>query len=206
LLTYLGGQPTGNKEATFAALEKALKGKDAVALGPADAIDVNAFYVTKETADKYNLKTVSDLTAVAPQLVFGGPPECLERPLCLGDKSQQLYGLDFKEVKKLDAGGPITTKALDDGDIQVAVLFTGSSVIGDNLVKLEDDKGLQPADNTIVLVNTSKITGALKADLDAVTEKLTTAAYNKMALAVQNDKVDPSDAADTFLQDAGLTK
>ena len=52
-------------------------------------------------------------------LVFGGPPECQERPLCLGDKEQQLYGLEFKEVKKLDTGGPSRSKALKDGTIQV---------------------------------------------------------------------------------------
>ena len=55
-------------------------------------------------------------------LVFGGPPECLERPLCLGDKEQELYGLDFKEVKKLDPGGPVTVKALQDGTIDVGLL------------------------------------------------------------------------------------
>jgi osmoprotectant transport system substrate-binding protein len=66
---------------------------------------------------------------VAPLLVFGGPPECLDRPLCLGDTSQQLYGLKFKEVKKLDAGGALTNQALDHGTIDVSLRFTGSSVI-----------------------------------------------------------------------------
>src|SRR5262245_62307528 len=70
------------------------------------------------------------------QLVFGGPPECLERPLCLGTTQQELYGLDFKEVKKLDTGGPITTRSLEDGTIQVGLLFTGSSVIKDRLLLL----------------------------------------------------------------------
>jgi hypothetical protein len=36
-------------------------------------------------------------------LVFGGPPECLERPLCLGDTEKSLYNLDFKEVKAAPA-------------------------------------------------------------------------------------------------------
>ena len=79
-------------------------------------------------------------------LVFGGPPECLERPLCLGDTEKSLYNLDFKEVKKLDPGGPITVKALQDGTIQVGLLFTGSSLIEKAIVLLKNDKGLQPAD------------------------------------------------------------
>ena len=83
------------------------------------------------------------------ELTFGGPAECEERPLCLGTTSQQLYGLDFSEVKKLDIGGPITVQALEDGDIDVALLFTGSSVIPKDAVLLTDDKELQPADNPV---------------------------------------------------------
>jgi osmoprotectant transport system substrate-binding protein len=149
---------------------------------------------------------LSDLTAVAPQLVFGGPPECATRPLCLGPTENSLYGLHFKEVKKLDVGGPITAKDLDDSTIQVGLLFTGSSVISNNIVLLKDDKGLQGADNGIVLINEKKNTASLDADLAAVTAKLDTAAYNKMAIEVQNDKVDPSTAAAEFLKNAGLVK
>jgi osmoprotectant transport system substrate-binding protein len=138
------------------------------------------------------------------QLVFGGPPECLERPLCLGDKEQEVYGLEFKEVKKLDPGGPITVKALEDGTIQVGLLFTGSSVISDDFVLLEDDQGLQPADNPTAIVNSEKATPEVVEIIDAVNEKLTTEEYNKMALAVFNDKLDPKDVAATFLSDNGL--
>ena len=139
-----------------------------MAVGPARAQDVNGFYVTKDTAEQYDLETVSDLTAVAPELVFGGPPECLDRPLCLGDTSQQLYGLNFKEVKKLDAGGPITNQALDDDTIDVGLLFTGSSVIKPDYVLLKDDKGLQPADNPIALVTKDKAKAEVVSILESV--------------------------------------
>jgi osmoprotectant transport system substrate-binding protein len=205
-LTYLKGSPTGNKTETYNLLKAALVGKGVVAVPPSDALDVNGFYVTKATAAKYKLKNLSDLTAVAPQLVFGGPPECATRPLCLGPTENSLYGLHFKEVKKLDVGGPITAKDLDDSTIQVGLLFTGSSVISNNIVLLKDDKGLQGADNGIVLINEKKNTASLDADLAAVTAKLDTAAYNKMAIEVQNDKVDPSTAAAEFLKNAGLVK
>ena len=120
LLTYLGGTPTGDSAETYKALTAKLAGTDITVSKPAPAVDVNGFYVTKDTAKKYKLKKVSDLTKQSSKLTFGGPPECEERPLCLGDTSQQLYGLEFSEVKKLDAGGPITVQALEDGDIDVA--------------------------------------------------------------------------------------
>ena len=138
------------------------------------------------------------------QFVFGGPPECLERPLCLGTTANQLYGLKFKEVKKLDTGGPITTKALEDGTIQVGLLFTGSSVIKPDFVLLKDDKGLQPADNPTAVIKSAKATPAVKKVIDDVNAKLTTDEYNKMALAVFNDKLDPKTVASTFLKDNGL--
>ncbi len=203
LLTFLNGTPTNDRTTTYDALKAKLP-TTLVATTPATAVDVNGFYVLKTTADKYHLKTISDLKPVASQLVFGGPPECLDRPLCLGTKEQQLYGLQFKDVKKLDAGGPVTETALDDGTIQVALLFTGSSVIKPNYVLLQDDKGLQPSDNPVALVRKSVDSAQLNSIIDAVNAKLTTDAYNKLALQVQNEKQDPADVANAFLKENGL--
>jgi osmoprotectant transport system substrate-binding protein len=202
-LTALGKNATADSQATFELVVDNLP-KGIVAIGPAPAQDVNGFYVLKSTADEYDLETVSDLKAVAPQLVFGGPAECIERDPCLGPRSQQLYGLEFKEVKKLDPGGPITNSNLDDGTIDVAILFTGSSVIKDDYVLLEDDQGLQPADNPIALVRRSSVTPELRSIIRSVNAELDTAAYNEMALAVFNDKVDPADAVSDWLQKVGL--
>jgi osmoprotectant transport system substrate-binding protein len=203
LLQYLKGEATSDRQTTYAALQQKLP-PDLVATTPAPAVDVNGFYVLKSTADKYNLTTLSSLKPVASQLVFGGPPECSTRPLCLGPKEQQLYGLQFKEVKKLDVGGPVTGKALDDGTIQVGLLFTGSSVIKPNYVLLQDDKGLQPADNPIALVRKSVDTPEINTIIDQVNAALTTDEYNKLALQVQNEKQDPKDVASAFLKSKGL--
>lgn len=200
LLTYLGGTPSGDSAQNYADLQDALEGTGIVSSKPAPAVDVNGFYVTKATAKKYKLKTVSDLKKVADKLVFGGPAECIERDLCLGTVSQQLYGLDFQEVKKLDPGGPITVSALEDGDIDVALLFTGSSVIPKGAVLLTDDKGLQPADNPVFLVREDDATKSLLKTVNKVGAKITTAAYNKASLAVSEDKEDPADVAADFLK------
>ncbi len=204
LLTYLGGTPTGDSAETYKALTAKLAGTDITVSKPAPAVDVNGFYVTKDTAKKYKLKKVSDLTKQSSKLTFGGPPECEERPLCLGDTSQQLYGLEFSEVKKLDTGGPITVQALEDGDIDVGLLFTGSSVIPKDAVLLKDDKGLQPADNPVFVINRDKATKATMNVLNAVSAKLSTAAYNKMSLDISENKEDPSDVATAFLKKNGL--
>ena len=125
--------------------------------------------------------------------------------LCLGDKSQQLYGFEFSEVKKLDPGGPITVQALEDGDIDVALLFTGSSVIPKDAVLLKDDQGLQSADNPVFLIREDKATPAVLKVVNGVSAKLTTPAYNTMSLAISEDKEDPADAAADFLETSKLT-
>jgi osmoprotectant transport system substrate-binding protein len=204
-LTIQGGTPSSDSAATFTAVEEEVADSDVVAIGPASAQDVNGFYVLKKTAQQYDLETVSDLTAVAPQLVFGGPPECEERDPCLGPRSQDLYGLEFEEVKKLDVGGAVTNQALDDGTIDVAILFTGSSVIKPNYVLLEDDKGLQPADNPIALVRKQKVDDELTSIIEEVNSALDLEAYNEMALKVFNDKEDPADVVADWLERENLS-
>lgn len=204
VVQFLGGTGGADVNQVDTELETLLQGRGIVTTNPAPSVDVNGFYVLKKTAKRHKLETVSDLTRVANRLTFGGPPECVDRPLCLGDTSQQLYGLDFKRVRKLDTGGPVTVKALQDGDIQVAILFTGSSVIPKNAVLLKDDKGLQGADNPLMLVREDKNTPELDADIDKVSAKITTKQYRKMTLAVTEKKEDPDDVAKEFLEDAKL--
>ncbi len=71
LLEFLGGTPTANTAETYKALQQKLAGTDIMVSKPAPAVDVNGFYVTKDTAKKYKLSKLSDLTKVAPKLVFG---------------------------------------------------------------------------------------------------------------------------------------
>src|SRR5207253_2269977 len=82
-----------------------------------------ALVATAATAERYGLRSIADLAAVAPKLVFGGPPECPDRAYCLRGL-QRAYGLRFKAFVRLDAGGPLTLQALRAGDIAVALLFT----------------------------------------------------------------------------------
>jgi osmoprotectant transport system substrate-binding protein len=204
LLESLGGTATGDAKETNDRLQARVKTDNIKASTPSTAVDVNGFYVTKKTAADHNLKTLSDLVAVAGTLTFGGPPECETRDLCLGKKEQNLYGLKFKSVKKLDTGGPITVSALKDNSIQVGLLFTGSSVIDPDFVLLTDDKGLQPADAAIAVWSNKVDSSQLSDVIDSVNAKLDTAAYNELTLKVQNDKQDPSAVAKAWLQQEGL--
>jgi glycine betaine/choline ABC-type transport system substrate-binding protein len=204
LITYLGGKPTGDAGTNHAMLRRLLAGTGIVVSDPAPAVDVNGFYVTRKTAAKYDLTTVSDLRAVAPKLTIAGPPECTTRPLCLGDASQRAYHLHFGRFVPLDPSTSLTRRALARGTIDVAVLFTGSSVIPDDAVLLRDDKGLQPADNPVLLLRERVATAEALRVVDAVSAKITTAVYNRMSRAVSIGGQDPTEVAARFLADNQL--
>lgn len=154
-LTFLGlGRevPVAGTRETHRRLAEVLGDKGISVLDYAPAENKNEVVVTEATADRYRLKNISDLRAVASQLVFGGPPECPSRPLCL-DGLQDTYGLRFKEFRPLDAGGPMTVAALEGGEIDVGILFTTSPAIPiRRLIVLEDDRGLQPSENIVPVV------------------------------------------------------
>ena len=90
--------------------------------------------------------------SIASTFVLAGPPECPERPFCLLGL-QETYGLEFQEFRPTDAGGPITVEAVRGGQAHVGLLFTSDPAIAVNeFVLLEDDKGLQLADNIIPVI------------------------------------------------------
>src|SRR5439155_25121295 len=115
------------------------------ALVPSMALDANAFAVTKETAAKYKLKTLSDLAAVSGQMVLGAPPECPTRPFCAAGL-EKTYGIKFKDFKALDFDGPLTKAALSKRELQVGLLSTTGCTVDDTgCVILDADKHPQHA-------------------------------------------------------------
>ena len=206
VLTYLNGTPTPDLDQSLADLRERFKAKNVSVLEPSPAEDKNGFAVTRATADKHALKKLSDLQPVAGQLVFGGSAECPERPYCLiGLK--QTYGLTFKEVKKLDAGGPLTKDALERGDIDVGLIFTSDgAVVARNFVVLEDDKKLQPVENIVPAVRDAVLTDDLRGLLDSISEKLTTEDLSELNKRVDIDKADPADVAGEWLKEHGFVK
>src|SRR5512142_1503169 len=110
---------TADVAATAAALTNAMATRGIVTARPAAAQDANAIVVTAATASRYRLRTISDLARAAPRLVFGGPPECPERPDCLPGL-RRTYGVRFRELAALDAVSVrLSTDALTALDAQV---------------------------------------------------------------------------------------
>lgn len=106
------------------------------------ATDQDVYVVTRTFSEKYDVTSVDDLVDVPEVVMLGGNSEGLERPIGPGGL-ESVYGLSVGFTPIEDGGGPLTVKALTDGDIDLAVLYTGSPLLGtDDLVQLEDPKGL----------------------------------------------------------------
>jgi len=199
---------TASVAITTGNLQRWMGGRGIIVARPAAAQDANAIVVTAATAARYRLRTVSDLIAVAPSLVFGGPPECPERPYCL-QGLRRVYGLRFRAFAGLDTGGTLTRQALEGGEISAALLFTTDPAIrGQHLVVLADNRGLQPAENVVPVLQRATAerygTGLIAA-LNAVSARLSTPTLMALDAQVELDGLSPNVVAERWLRDRGLT-
>lgn len=203
-LSFLGGTPTSDLQSTLTDLRSKLEPKGLTALEPSPADDKNAFVVTKETADKYKLTKISDLANVTDKLTLGGPPECPTRPFCLKGL-QDTYGLTNLNFKPLDVGGPLTIAALDNGDIDIALMFSSDGTIAQKgWVELQDDKKLQPVDNLVVVGQKEKLAEDYAKVLNDTLAQLTTPQLQQLNVKMNVDKEEPAVVAKAWLQSKGL--
>ena len=120
---------SGDVDATLEALQPLAEENGLVFGEPSEAVDQNAFAVTQEFADALGVQTLSELADVCGSgLILGGPAECPERPLCQPGL-EETYGLSFDEFRELDAGGPLTKTALQQGEISIGLVFSSDGAL-----------------------------------------------------------------------------
>ena len=160
--------------AVLAALRRDVAPWHLVVLQPAAASDQNGFAVTKSTAARLHLRTLSDLAPLAPRLILGGPSECPQRPYCLAGL-QRIYGVHVRQFLPFDDETQ-RAAALDEGVIDIAVTFTTDGQLATGrLVLLRDDRGLQPDEQVAPMVSSrafSRYGARLRNALDAVSAAL----------------------------------
>ncbi|MCX4628415.1 ABC transporter substrate-binding protein [Streptomyces sp. NBC_01443] len=193
--------------ATVAGLEK-LAGPLGLKVLPAGpAVDQNAFAVSKEFAQKNNLKTLSDLGKSGLKVKIAAGDECAVRPFC-APGLKKTYGIDVSGIDPKGVGTPQGKQAVKDGVDQLALTTTTDATLDSfGLVLLEDDKKLQNADNVLPVVN-AKDAGSpeIAAALDKLTKVLTTADLVELNKQVDAQREKPADAAKAYLKAKGLTK
>lgn len=206
LLLFLDPNAEASPEAVDMARLNArlLRPRGITLLAPSPAEDTNQFVVNAETAERFDLTTMSSLIPVADQLTLGGPPECPVRPFCLPGLSR-VYGLVFNDFTPLDAGGPLTVDALRSDDVQVGLLFSTDPRIEENgFVPLLDDRRLQDAENITPVIRSEKLNEEVRGLLDAVSARLTTEEMTELVGQVVIDGQGVATVATRFLTRNGL--
>lgn len=143
-------------------------------------------------------------TTIASGLIMGGPPEFQTRTDGLKGL-KRVYGVDFGQFKVTDIGGPVTVKALQQGQVDAADLFTTDpSIAANNFVVLQDDKHLFASQNIVPLIAKDKNTPAVASVINAIQAKLTTDGLSALLDKAYNDKTDADVLAKQWLSDNGL--
>ena len=166
----------------------------------------NTFCLTVrgDVAREYNLKTCSDLAAVADQVVFGGNPDYIERAdgypmLC------ETYGYNFKDTKGIDIG--VKYAALENGDIDVMNGFTTDAQLSaQDVVVLEDDKHLQVNYfcSTVVREDTLAAYPGLEDALLLMDGLLSDSEMSQLNYLVEVEEQDEAAVAHDFLVEKGI--
>jgi len=209
LAVSYGGEPTPDIDASLEALRTELEADGLVAFEPTPGTDADGFAVRQETADELGLATMSDLAEVAGDLKWGVAQECGENPNC-GPGLERVYGIDYESLD-LETLGACTTaiaEALNASNIDVAqVCTTQPEIAGFNLVLLEDDQSLAPAQNIVPVARQELVDEAgdvLETTLNAVSELLTTEELTNLGAAIILNGESYEDAAAQWLEDNGL--
>ncbi len=114
-----------------------------------------ALAVRQDTANKYNLKTISDLVPYASLLKISPTLEFVNREDGLSGLNK-VYGLNFSDVIAID-GSPRYTALMNDNS-QVIDAFTTDGLLKKfGLVVLEDDKNFFPPYYAVPVIRNSVI-------------------------------------------------
>lgn len=191
-------------DAIYEALKKNLP-EGLTILDKSSAQDKDALVVTKKTADKYKLKSITDLEPVASQLIMGAGPEFETRKAGLiGLKD--IYGIQFKSFTTLDSGGPLTVNAVKDGSVDIGDIFTTDpSIEQNNFVVLTDPKNVFTPQNVVPLGTKAALKGKAATALNAVSKSLTTDKLKSMMKDISIDKADIDTVAKKYLKDNKLS-
>ena len=206
-----GGKIVSSADATetLAKLNEIGKPLGIGGLQPSQALDSNAFYVTKKfAADNGNLTTLSQLAALGKPIKLGAPADCPQNPYCLGDPGLVgIYGLKIDGApKKYDFGSVAMADAVLKGTVDMGETGTTDGTLdAKGLLLLQDDKKLQHADYLVPVINLKDASDPkIATALNALAPVLTTEDLTALNQKVDAERQKPEDVAKAYLSSKGL--
>jgi len=208
LLSFFGKTPDELPKDPEQAFKEARRGFAAdglVAFPPTPFTSSNEVAVTQETAEKLDLRRISDLKDEAGDLVLAGAPECRRRFDCLKGL-EGVYGLQFKRFTEVPI--PQRHEVLTSGSADVSIVFTTDPQIQrESEVLLEDDQSMFPPNNSSLVMRkevAEQAGPALPATLKVIQAALTDENMQELNARVDLDGQSPAEVAKAYLTENGL--
>jgi osmoprotectant transport system permease protein len=206
-VNILNQSPQSDPDKVYDYVKKEFKEKFGIdMLKPLGFNNTYALAVRQDSAEQYNLNTISDLAKVSEGMIMGPTIEFPNREDGLIGLSKT-YNLKFKDVKAIDGGLRYT--ALDNHKSDVIDAFSTDGLIEEfGLKVLEDDKNFFPPYYAVPIVKeeTLKEHPELKEVLNSLAGVLTDDKMRKLNYKVDSLKESPAKVAKEFLKEEGLIK
>ena len=172
-------------------------------LDQSPATDQDAYTVTEAFAQEWNLVNIEDLANVTVPLTMGGNSEGETRPNGPAGLLAT-YGVEAAFTPIEDGGGPLTVKALQDGAIQLAIIYTADpSIEANNLVSLVDTKGLFLASHVVPLAS-DRLDDAAVAIINEISATMTASELVSLNGRSVNEQLPAATIATDWLTANGL--
>lgn len=201
LLTILGDDMETDPDKVYQTVKKEYEEKyNLTWLNYSEANDSSGLAMRKETADKYNIKTISDLQKNASNIRMASQGEYEEREDGL-PALEKVYGeFNWKSSKVYDNSLKYQILENDEADVTPAYTTEGRLAETDKFVLLEDDKHVWPPYNLAPVVrdNILEANPSIKKILNKVSAKLDTETVTKLNAKVDVDGEEYTDVAKEF--------
>ncbi len=190
---------TSDLDETLSAMEPLLEEKGITLLAASEAASQNAYFVTQDYSDENGVTALSDLEGES--ITLAAAPDCEGRDDCEAGLSD-VYGIDI-ELLPLGYASPQTYQAVVDGEAELGQTGT---LDDQGLVLLEDDRGIQPAQNLVPAVSTEFLDEHpdVQEPLEALMGALDNTTLGELIARVTIDRETPEDVAEEFLEEQGL--
>jgi osmoprotectant transport system substrate-binding protein len=210
VLGYKGENPP-TPEATYQKAKELYAKRDPAdtMLTPAQFNNTYGIFVRSQVAEQDDLKTLTDLAAVSPELTFVSFSEFQNRSDGYPNMQKNYEGLDFGDIKIVNSiGGPIYQGVLEgEGDVGVG-FTTDGQLASDELVVMEDPKNIWPFYYPAPVVRSDVLEQNPKMEevLNSVSETLDAETMRKLNAQVDIEQEDPEDVAAEYLQEKGIVE
>lgn len=198
LISILKEDPMTDSQQVYDEVKKQYESKFKLTwLDMAKANDGQGLFVSKKVADKYNIKTISDLQKHASDIRFASQGEFDQRPDGIPGLEAKYGKFNWKSSKVYDNG--LKYEVVEKGEADAAPAYTTEGMLSetDKFVLLDDDKHVWPPYNIAPVVRDEvlKANPKIQEALKKVDDTLDTATVTKLNAKVDVDKEEYEDVA-----------